>query len=121
MVFQVQFGMWSLLQRQHDPKCGALVFIAVSSYQAVVLFHDLFGNGQSNARAIIFFPGMQALENGEDLFRVLVIEPDTVIAKDDTAILTFPGGRSIQLAAVYQLRLYPDMRLILLPGNRRPL
>ena len=58
---------------------SALPFRGVCEDISLVVQRDLFTERQPDAGAGIFLPGMQPLENVEDLFRILLVETDAVI------------------------------------------
>lgn len=50
--------------------------------EAPVIFGYPLHNGQANARARILISSMQPLEHLHDLVRVLLIEPNTIVAQN---------------------------------------
>ncbi len=61
---------------------------------ATVPLHYLFANGQANARARVFTPGMEALEDDKQLVMVLGINANAIIPHVKVDIPPRSGGNS---------------------------
>src|SRR3954471_11267031 len=77
-----------LLQCQHPYKGRAFVLPACGHNNAIVFFNDLPCVGQSNSGSFVSLSWMQPLENGKDLFGILVIKTNSIIGNGDATVFS---------------------------------
>ena len=68
---------------------GAFFRLTYSSNISLVVFRDLFANGQANACSLVFMLAMQALEYFEDTGAVLRRKADAVILHAEVILQAF--------------------------------
>lgn len=69
----------------------AFTGFAFCGNETAIVLHDLFHDGQADARAGVLASAVQPVEHLEYFFGILFVEPDTVIAYGD---VVKPGGRA---------------------------
>ena len=85
-----------LFQGYHDLKAGTLARNAGSLDDAPVAGDNLSGDGQSDTCSFVFVPGMQPLEDREDLLRIDIIKADPVILDTDAAVMPTGVGFAVK-------------------------
>ena len=64
----------------------AFARLTIGKHTPMVVFHDLFTDGQANACAFVSGFIMQALEHLENAFTELLFKPDAVVGKNEVII-----------------------------------
>src|SRR4051812_16672705 len=82
-----------MFYRKGNDKGGALIEPAVCGNGTVVLFYDLFYDGEADARALVGSTAVQALKDAEDPVTVSIIEADAVVFDGD--LYTRPCTRQL--------------------------
>jgi hypothetical protein len=90
-----------VLQRQHKHKGSTFVLPAPGYNDAVMSFNDFFCNVRSNSCSVISLSWMQSLKDRKDLFGILVIETNSIVADDNAAVVVV--FRSLQLLMMVKI------------------
>ena len=78
-----------LQERQVNIEAGSFTRFSRGGDDAIVVFNDLFYNGQTYTGAFVFFFSMQALEHFKDAVAVLIIKANAVIGYSQVVIRFF--------------------------------
>jgi hypothetical protein len=78
-------GFAGLTDREDDNQGRAFARLAAGRNAAAVTLNELPADGQSNARAFIFAPAMQALKDGKDPVRSFLVKANPVVFDQDSA------------------------------------
>lgn len=76
-----------MVQRQVNPKGGALASSAFCSNETAMVLGSFAYNGQPDTGAPEFCIAMQSLEDLEDLFSVFLVEANAIVGDTDLVII----------------------------------
>src|SRR3712207_7132818 len=68
---------------RRPPRSTLFPYTTLFRSRALVALDDLLGDGQADARALEVLGAVEPLEHLEDLLRVLLVDPDAVVAHAD--------------------------------------
>ena len=94
----------SAFQRQSDTKDRAFAFFAAGADLAAVTMDDLFTQRKPEACALISIFCVQPGKGVEDLFRLVLVEPDSIIQHDDLGMQAADSGGNRDGASHIRLR-----------------
>jgi hypothetical protein len=64
---------------EREEEGGPLSFLRLDPNAASMTLYDLFANGKTKSRALVFVPGVKPLENNEYPPGKLRVQPDPII------------------------------------------